>query len=87
MVKGIKEMGEAGIWAIIEGILIKSNPMFMCRLKAMDMKMEAGEEVGDFLTASKTSTLKQRWIKRLLGPFLSVNSYQVSQILEMIQSC
>ena len=48
MVKGIKEMGEAGIWAIIEGIWIESNPMFMRRLKAMDMKMEAGEEVGDF---------------------------------------
>ena len=48
MVKGIKEMGEAGIWAIIEGIWMESNPMFMRRLKAMDMKMEAGEEVGDF---------------------------------------
>ena len=53
MVKGIKEMGEAGIWAIIEGIWIESNPMFMRRLKAMDMKMEAGEEVGDFFNCLK----------------------------------
>ena len=58
LVKGIKEMGEAGIWDIIEGIWIETNPMYMRRLKAMDMKMETGEEVGDFFNRLKNEYAK-----------------------------
>ena len=47
-IKGIKEMGEARIWDIIEGIWVETNPMYIRRLKAIDLKMEKGEEVGDF---------------------------------------
>ena len=47
-VKGIKEIGEAKICQIIEGIWVKSNPMYTRRLKAINLKMEKGEEVGDF---------------------------------------
>ena len=52
-VKGIKEMGEAKIWEIIEGIWVESNPMYTRRLKAIDLKMEKGEEVGDFFNRLK----------------------------------
>ena len=43
-IKGIKEMGEEKIWDIIEGIWVESNPMYTRRLKAIDLKMEKGEE-------------------------------------------
>ena len=52
-VKGIKEMGEEKIWEIIEGIWVESNPMYTRRLKAIDLKMEKGEEVGDFFNRLK----------------------------------
>ena len=52
-VKGIKEMGEARILDIIEGIWAETNPMYIRRLKAIDLKMEKGEEVGDFFNRLK----------------------------------
>ena len=47
-VKDIKKLGEAKIWDIIEGIWVESNPMYIRRLKAIDLKMEKGAEAGDF---------------------------------------
>ena len=52
-VKDIKKMGEAKIWDVIEGIWVESNPMYTRRLKAIDLKMEKGEEVGDFFNRLK----------------------------------
>ena len=52
-IKGIKEMGEARIWDIIEGIWVETNPMYIRRLKAIDLEMEKGEEVGDFFNRLK----------------------------------
>ena len=47
-VKGIREMGETKIWEIIEGILVETNPIYIRRVKAYDLRMEKGESAGDF---------------------------------------
>ena len=47
-IKDIKKMGEAKIWDVIEEIWVESNHLYTRRLKAIDLKMEKGEEVGDF---------------------------------------
>ena len=52
-IKDIKKLGEAKIWDIIEGIWVESNPMYTRRLKAIDLKMEKGEEVGYFFNRLK----------------------------------
>ena len=52
-VKGFQEMGEEGIWDAIEKFWIESNPMFMRRLKAIDLKPEKGEETSDYYNRLK----------------------------------
>ena len=52
-VKGVQEMGEEGIWDAIEKFWIESNPMFMRRLKAIDLKPEKGEETSDYYNRLK----------------------------------
>ena len=41
------------IWEVIEGIWVESNPMYTRRLKAIDLKLEKGEEAGDFFNRLK----------------------------------
>ena len=52
-VKGVKELGEEGIWEAIEKFWIETNPMFMRRLKAIDLKPEKGEETSDYYNRLK----------------------------------
>ena len=52
-VKDIKKLGEDSIWEVIEGIWVERNPMYTRRLKAIDLKLEKGEEAGDFLNHLK----------------------------------
>ena len=54
-IKDIKKLGEAKICDIIEGIWVESNPMYTRRLIAIDLKMEQGEEVGDFFHPAQES--------------------------------
>ena len=50
---GHSEGGKRGIWDAIEKFWIESNPMFMRRLKAIDLKPEKGEETSDYYNRLK----------------------------------
>ena len=52
-VKDVKQLGEDGIWEAIENFWVENNPMFMRRLKVIDLKLEKGEEAGDFFNRLK----------------------------------
>ena len=42
-IKRVIEMGEDKLWEIIEGIWKETNPLYIRRLKAIEMEMEKGE--------------------------------------------
>ena len=39
---------ESEKWEIIEGILVETNPMYIRRVKGIDLRMEKGEGAGYF---------------------------------------
>ena len=47
-IAGIREMGESRIWEIVEEILMETNPVYIRRVRAMNLQMEKGETTGDF---------------------------------------
>jgi len=42
-IKGIRAMGETKIWEIIKGIFVQTNPIYIRRVKAYDIRIEKGE--------------------------------------------
>ena len=47
-IKGIRSIGETKIWQEIENIFVQTNPIYIRRVKAYDIRIEKGEGVGDF---------------------------------------
>ena len=73
-------MGQEGIWDAIEKFWIESNPMFMCRLKAIDLNPEKGEETSDYYNRLKVQFEESEMDKASW----SVNWSTPSQSLDMM---
>ena len=47
-ITGIREMGESKIWEVVEEIFMDTNPVYIRRVRAMNLQKEKGETTGDF---------------------------------------
>ena len=47
-ITGIREMGESKIWEVVEEIFMDTNPVYIRKVRAMNLQMEKGEMTEDF---------------------------------------
>ena len=47
-ITGIREMGESKIWEVVEEIFMDTNPVYIRRVRAMNLQKEKGETKGDY---------------------------------------
>ena len=66
-VRDVKKLGEDGIWEAIENFWVETNPMFMRRLKAIDLKLVKGEETRDYFNRLKNQFEEARWKRPVSG--------------------
>ena len=72
-VKGVKELGEDGIWEAIENFWVETNPMFMRLLKAIYLKLEKGEETSDYFNRLKSQFEEAEMKRPVSGHCLSAS--------------